>query len=113
MDRSVLSSRLIGALIVEKGLITEAQLEFALEEQQATGALLGEILTAQFGVTRSALETALVAQRAENQSVGADEDSEANAAVRFGLEYAYFHQNFLDGSTGKNSRVQFSAFYIF
>ncbi len=82
MDRSVLSSRLIGALIVEKGLITEAQLEFALEEQQTTGALLGEILMAQFGVTRSALETALVAQRAENQSVGADEDSEANAAVR-------------------------------
>jgi hypothetical protein len=38
---------------------------------------------------------------------------DANAAVRFGLEYAYFHQNFLDGSVGKNSRVQFSAFYIF
>jgi hypothetical protein len=38
---------------------------------------------------------------------------EANAAVRFGLEYAYFHQSFLDGSKGKNSRVQFSAFYIF
>jgi chromosome segregation ATPase len=82
VDRSALSSRLIGALIVEKGLITEAQLEFALEAQQTTGALLGEILTAQFGVTRSALETALVAQRAENQSVGADEDSDANAAVR-------------------------------
>jgi hypothetical protein len=38
---------------------------------------------------------------------------DANAAVRFGLEYAYFHQSFLDGSVGKNSRVQFSAFYIF
>jgi hypothetical protein len=38
---------------------------------------------------------------------------DANAAVRFGLEYAYFHQSFLDGSTGKNSRIQFSAFYIF
>jgi hypothetical protein len=38
---------------------------------------------------------------------------EANSAVRFGLEYAYFHQSFLDGSKGKNSRVQFSAFYIF
>jgi len=38
---------------------------------------------------------------------------DANAAVRFGLEYAYFHQNFLDGSTGKNSRIQFSALYIF
>jgi hypothetical protein len=39
--------------------------------------------------------------------------ADANAAVRFGLEYAYFHQNFLDGSVGKNSRIQFSAFYIF
>jgi hypothetical protein len=38
---------------------------------------------------------------------------DANAAVRFGLEYAYFHQSFLDGSAGKNSRIQFSAFYIF
>jgi hypothetical protein len=38
---------------------------------------------------------------------------DANAAVRFGLEYAYFHQTYLDGSTGKNSRLQFSAFYIF
>ena len=38
---------------------------------------------------------------------------DANAAVRFGLEYAYFHQNYLDGSTAKDNRIQFSAFYIF
>jgi hypothetical protein len=38
---------------------------------------------------------------------------DANAAVRFGLEYAYFSQTYLDGTKGKNSRVQFSAFYIF
>jgi hypothetical protein len=38
---------------------------------------------------------------------------DANAAVRFGLEYAYFHQNYLDGSTAKDNRVQLSAFYIF
>jgi hypothetical protein len=38
---------------------------------------------------------------------------DASAAVRFGLEYAYFQQTYLDGSKGKNSRVQFSAFYIF
>jgi len=38
---------------------------------------------------------------------------DANAAVRFGVEYAYFHQSYLDGSVGKNNRVQFSAFYIF
>ncbi len=82
MDASAISYRLIGALIVEKGLITEPQLEHALEEQQATGARLGEILMEQFGVTRAALESALTAQRAENQSLGAEEDSEANAAVR-------------------------------
>ena len=82
MDASAISSRLIGALIVDKGLITEAQLEFALEEQQATGARLGEVLMAQFGVTRADLESALTAQRAEIQSLGTQEDSEANAAVR-------------------------------
>jgi hypothetical protein len=38
---------------------------------------------------------------------------DANAAVRFGVEYAYFHQSYLDGSAGKDNRVQFSAFYIF
>ena len=69
-------------LIVEKGLITEAQLELALVEQQTTGARLGEVLMAQFGVTRADLESALTAQRAEIQSHGTQEDSEANAAVR-------------------------------
>ncbi|HUK97600.1 MAG TPA: hypothetical protein VLV46_08070 [Gaiellaceae bacterium] len=82
MDASAISSRLIGTLLVEKGLITEAQLELALDEQQTTGARLGEILMSQFGVTRADLESALTAQRAENQSLGAPEDSEANAAVR-------------------------------
>jgi hypothetical protein len=38
---------------------------------------------------------------------------EANAAVRFGLEYAYFHQHYVDGSKANNSRVQFAVFYIF
>jgi hypothetical protein len=35
------------------------------------------------------------------------------AAIRFGVEYAYFHQKYLSGDVGKNSRVQFSMFYIF
>lgn len=38
---------------------------------------------------------------------------ELNPAVRFGLEYAYFWQKYLDGSKGSDTRVQFSAFYIF
>ncbi|HEX6763365.1 MAG TPA: hypothetical protein VF094_11255 [Gaiellaceae bacterium] len=74
MDASALSFRLIGALIVEKGLITEAQLELALEEQQATGARLGEVLMDQFGVTRADLESALTAQRADSRS---DEETDA------------------------------------
>ncbi len=36
-----------------------------------------------------------------------------NPAVRFGLEYAYFWQKYLDQTKGSNTRVQFSAFYIF
>jgi hypothetical protein len=38
---------------------------------------------------------------------------DATAAIRFGLEYAWFRQTYLDGVNGTNSRVQFSAFYIF
>jgi hypothetical protein len=38
---------------------------------------------------------------------------DATASVRFGLEYAYYWQKYLDGTKGTNSRVQFSAFYIF
>lgn len=34
-------------------------------------------------------------------------------AVRFGLEYAYFHQKFADDATAKNHRVQFSGFFMF
>jgi hypothetical protein len=33
--------------------------------------------------------------------------------LRFGFEYAYFHQTFADDSKAKNHRAQFSAFYIF
>jgi chromosome segregation ATPase len=82
VDASAISSRLIGSFIVEKGLITEEQLELALDEQQSTGRLLGEILVERFGVTRAALESALETQRAANEAAGTQEDSYANAAVR-------------------------------
>jgi hypothetical protein len=63
----------------------------------------------------SALLTATNGSKMFNKSDWADGNlfAEANSAVRFGLEYAYFHQDYLDGSKGKNTRVQFSAFYIF
>ena len=34
-------------------------------------------------------------------------------AVRLGAEYAYFHQTYGDGTPAKNTRLQFSGFYIF
>jgi hypothetical protein len=37
----------------------------------------------------------------------------ANDAVRFGLEYAWFRQTYLDGVKASDKRLQFSAFYVF
>jgi hypothetical protein len=36
-----------------------------------------------------------------------------NRAVRFGGEFAWFKQRFVDETTATNYRAQFSAFYIF
>jgi hypothetical protein len=38
---------------------------------------------------------------------------DATQSIRFGLEYAWFRQTYLDGVKGTNNRVQFSGFYIF
>lgn len=38
---------------------------------------------------------------------------DVTSAVRLGAEYAYFHQTFGDGTTGKNTRLQFSGLYLF
>jgi len=35
------------------------------------------------------------------------------AALRLGVEYAYFHQTYADGVEAKNTRLQFSGFYLF
>ncbi|MEI9936057.1 MAG: hypothetical protein WDO69_02415 [Pseudomonadota bacterium] len=35
------------------------------------------------------------------------------SAVRLGAEYAYFHQTYGDGVVAKNTRLQFSGFYLF
>ncbi len=38
---------------------------------------------------------------------------DATGSIRFAVDYAYFHQKYLDGTTGTNHRVGFSAWYIF
>ncbi|HET9955577.1 MAG TPA: hypothetical protein VFQ61_13780 [Polyangiaceae bacterium] len=50
-----------------------------------------------------------------NKSYWADANLfvDATSAVRFGAEYAYFHQTYGDGVESKNKRFQFSAFLLF
>jgi hypothetical protein len=38
---------------------------------------------------------------------------DATQSIRFGLEYAWFRQTYLDGVKGTNHRVQLSSFYLF
>jgi len=62
---TVVQSRLIGAIFVEKNLITAEQLERALQLQADTGDRLGEIVVAEFGVARLELAGVLAEQWAE------------------------------------------------
>ena len=59
---SVTQSRLMGALLVEHAMITEEQLEQALARQDESGERLGEILVAEFGVSRLQLAGVLAEQ---------------------------------------------------
>lgn len=65
MSETMLESRLIGELFVERGLVTEEQLQQALALQDAQGGKLGEILVAEFGVSRVELASVLAQQWAE------------------------------------------------
>jgi hypothetical protein len=62
MDSAQFPWRPLGVLLVEKGLLTGAQLEQALAEQRHTGRVLGEILVARGYVSGLALAQALADQ---------------------------------------------------
>ncbi len=64
-DASVVQARLVGALFVERGLLTDEQLERALERQAQSGELLGEILVTEFEISRIELASVLAEQWAE------------------------------------------------
>ena len=69
-------------MFVEKGLITEEQLEAALEQQRATGDRLGEILVEQFGIERLDLASALAEQWAEYERQGSNEERASQSEKR-------------------------------
>ncbi len=59
---NALSARLIGAIFLERGLVTEDQLQAALAQQAETKEHLGEILVQNFGVSRIELAGVLAEQ---------------------------------------------------
>lgn len=76
---TAIQSRLIGAILVDKNLITAEQLERALQLQADTGERLGEIVVAEFGVARLELASVLAEQWAELEKV---EPTDAAVAER-------------------------------
>ena len=62
MEAASIPWRPIGELFVEKGLISQAQLEEALAEQEATGHRLGEILVKRNLISSPELTQALMEQ---------------------------------------------------
>jgi hypothetical protein len=38
---------------------------------------------------------------------------DATGAIRFGVDYTWYRQKFLDGTNGTNQSFRFSAWYIF
>lgn len=70
-----LPSRLIGALFVERGLVSESQIRVALEIQRETGEQLGQILVQRFGVSRKELASVVAEQWAKLGGSAGPEDS--------------------------------------
>jgi hypothetical protein len=66
------SWRPLGALLVEKGLLTETQLDAALAEQQRTGRLVGQILVKSGLLSAFALAQALAEQHGVELKTEAD-----------------------------------------
>jgi hypothetical protein len=76
---ATLTSRLIGSLFVERGLVSESQLRVALEIQRETGEQLGQILVERFGVSRKELASVVAEQWAElGQSGSPEADARSN-----------------------------------
>ena len=70
---ATLTSRLIGTLFVERGLVSESQIRVALEIQRETGEQLGRILVERFGVSRQELASVVAEQWEELGQAGTPE----------------------------------------
>jgi hypothetical protein len=78
MLRAPYSWRPLGALLVEKGLLTEQELEAALSEQRRTGRLVGQILVERGSLSAFALARALSEQHGVELQTDAQLDANAS-----------------------------------
>src|SRR5207245_3014462 len=82
MDQTQFPWRPLGALLAERGLLTEAELEDALDEQQRSGRLLCEILVGRGNLTGWTLTRVLTVQHGvELLSTGGAEERPAKDEV--------------------------------
>ena len=72
--------RPLGQLLVQRGLLTQDELEAALDEQERTGGLLGEILMRNGLLSRLALASSL-----HEQSLAQEPESGFGAGLRSAL----------------------------
>ena len=78
MLRARYSWRPLGALLVEKGLLTEQELDAALAEQRRTGRLVGQILVERGSLSAFALARALSEQHGVMLQTEAELDAKAS-----------------------------------
>jgi hypothetical protein len=83
MEQPAATWRPIGAVLVENGAITQAQLDEALAEQQVSGRRLGEILIDSGAITWLALAHAIAEQAHDMDQATAPEEPEAPAPFDF------------------------------
>jgi chromosome segregation ATPase len=112
VETPAVPARLIGAIFVEKGLVTEHDLERALEEQQRTGMRLGEILVASYGVSRLDLASALADQWAalERPRASEQESEEDEHAAEADLAAVSAEWSALD--TGESGRRPIGEIFV-
>jgi hypothetical protein len=79
----IATARLIGAVFVERGILSESQIRVALEIQRETGQQLGQVLVERFGVTRQELASVVAEQWADiGRSAPPGVDAAANESWR-------------------------------
>ena len=94
-----LPSRLIGALFVERGLVSESQIRVALEIQEESGQQLGQILVERFGVSRRELASVVAEQWAKlGGSAGPEDHASWRRLGDIFVERGFVSQDELDNA---------------